>query len=220
MLSSLDHHAYGIAGISAHVVPKLLSELEKTGFHAKGNPDFRLERFELMGIAEAQALKEAAGRTAVTGGKKIFVISAQGVTREAQNALLKVLEEPPPNTHFFLVTPSFDTLLPTLRSRLFLLSPAAIDYSSSTRALEFLRCAVPARLTMVQCMLKELEEATGKADVISFFDELERTLAAEKKTGKADALAELLETKKYARDRAPSFKLLLEHLALVLPQMK
>ena len=33
----------------------------------------------------------------------------------------------------------------------------------------------------------------------------------------AEAL-ELLEVKKYSRDRAPSFKLLLEHLALVLPR--
>jgi len=34
------------------------------------------------------------------------------------------------------------------------------------------------------------------------------------------ALGEILEAQKYSRDRAASWKLILEHLALVLPQMK
>ncbi len=37
---------------------------------------------------------------------------------EAQNALLKILEEPPSNIVFILVTPSKTALLPTIRSRL------------------------------------------------------------------------------------------------------
>jgi replication-associated recombination protein RarA len=49
---------------------------------------------------------------------KILVIEdAQLLTPEAQNALLKVLEEPPANTYIFLGTETKETLLPTILSR-------------------------------------------------------------------------------------------------------
>ena len=55
-------------------------------------------------------------------GKKIFIIETGFFTREAQNSLLKVFEEEPTEgTHFFVFTPSAETLLPTLRSRMVIL---------------------------------------------------------------------------------------------------
>ena len=39
------------------------------------------------------------------------------MSEQAQNALLKVLEEPPPNVLFLLTVPSSTMLLPTVRSR-------------------------------------------------------------------------------------------------------
>src|SRR4030095_11642506 len=49
---------------------------------------------------------------------RAFVIDdAHTMTEQAQNALLKSLEEPPASSHVFLVTPSPQTLLPTIRSR-------------------------------------------------------------------------------------------------------
>jgi len=49
--------------------------------------------------------------------KAIIVKEAEQLTIEAQNALLKVLEEPPPGTLLFLLSSSFDALLPTVISR-------------------------------------------------------------------------------------------------------
>jgi hypothetical protein len=67
---------------------------------------------------------------------------------------------------------------------------------------------------------KEKEDSTKilteKGKIFGFLDALERKLAKES-VKNAKALLELLEVKKYSRDKAPSFKLLLEHLALVLP---
>lgn len=49
---------------------------------------------------------------------KIAIIDhADAMTEAASNALLKVLEEPPPATHFILVTSSSHRLLSTIRSR-------------------------------------------------------------------------------------------------------
>ncbi len=60
----------------------------------------------------------AAFRTAARGHGKVFVIDeAELLEAEAQNALLKTLEEPPPRTYLLLLTTRLDRLLPTIRSR-------------------------------------------------------------------------------------------------------
>ncbi|WP_424195443.1 DNA polymerase III subunit delta' [Ampullimonas aquatilis] len=52
------------------------------------------------------------------GGVKVMVFyPAEAMNPHAANALLKTLEEPPPATHFILVTHRLDSLLPTIRSR-------------------------------------------------------------------------------------------------------
>jgi DNA polymerase-3 subunit delta' len=60
----------------------------------------------------------------VMGRAKVFLVGAadrlvpQASSQEAANAMLKVLEEPPPDTHFILTTSEPAALLPTIRSRL------------------------------------------------------------------------------------------------------
>lgn len=52
------------------------------------------------------------------GKKKIYVIPrAQDMQAPAQNALLKLLEEPPEYCAFFLLTDNIEKILPTIRSR-------------------------------------------------------------------------------------------------------
>lgn len=51
-------------------------------------------------------------------GRRVAVIDpADALNVNAANALLKMLEEPPPHVHFLLVTSRWRNLLPTLRSR-------------------------------------------------------------------------------------------------------
>ncbi|MDD5212794.1 MAG: DNA polymerase III subunit delta', partial [Sulfuricurvum sp.] len=49
---------------------------------------------------------------------KTLILGAKSFTVPAQNALLKILEEPPLNIAFILLTPNKSTFLPTVRSRL------------------------------------------------------------------------------------------------------
>lgn len=233
MLHSLDHHAYGVTESDKTVLEKLLLLLEnKEGISTKGNPDFRLYRYEVMGIDEARELKDAAERKAVGNSRKVFVASSRSITREAQNALLKIFEEPPIGTLFFLLVPSLEFLLPTLRSRLQILEILSevhdMDKQLVTR---FLDGSIPARLTMVQKMLKELEQEKKtkedssellleKGRIFAFLTGCEQVLAKKDHLLIAEALREVLLVKKYSRDRSPSLKLLLEHLALVLPRIR
>ena len=63
--------------------------------------------------------KEAVEKAYLTSEReKIVVLAARFFTPIAQNKLLKILEEPPPATHFVLMTPSKASLLPTVRSRM------------------------------------------------------------------------------------------------------
>ncbi|MBL8310835.1 MAG: hypothetical protein JNL19_10475 [Burkholderiales bacterium] len=50
-------------------------------------------------------------------GRVLLVDPANALARESANALLKALEEPPPNTRWLLVTSQPERLLPTIRSR-------------------------------------------------------------------------------------------------------
>lgn len=55
----------------------------------------------------------------VKSGRRVVIIDeAQAMTREAQNALLKFIEEPPPDTLLILIAPGLQALLPTVTSRL------------------------------------------------------------------------------------------------------
>ncbi|MBQ8912345.1 MAG: hypothetical protein IJY89_07240 [Clostridia bacterium] len=49
---------------------------------------------------------------------KLFILEkGETMNQQAQNAALKILEEPPENTYFFILTESAAALLPTVRSR-------------------------------------------------------------------------------------------------------
>ncbi len=57
-------------------------------------------------------------RTATRGHGKVFVVDeAELLEPDGQNAMLKTLEEPPPQTHILLLTTRMERLLPTIRSR-------------------------------------------------------------------------------------------------------
>ncbi len=69
---------------------------------------FKLEHAKAV-IAEAY-ISESQSKYIIFGSKEF--------TKEAQNSLLKILEEPPRNIVFIIITPTKANLLPTIRSRL------------------------------------------------------------------------------------------------------
>lgn len=73
-----------------------------------------------IGVDEMRAIVQIAARRPATGNWQIVVIEdADRLTEGAANALLKVVEEPPPSTVFLLCAPSVDPedVAITLRSR-------------------------------------------------------------------------------------------------------
>jgi len=71
-----------------------------------------------LGIEDVKNMQKKLFLKPFRGEKKAVILKeAHLLTSEAQNALLKVLEEPPVNTIIILTAESADTLLPTVRSR-------------------------------------------------------------------------------------------------------
>lgn len=69
-------------------------------------------------IDEIRSLKEKINYQPVQGLKKVYIIDeAHMLTKEAFNALLKTLEEPPAHVIFILATTELEKILPTIISR-------------------------------------------------------------------------------------------------------
>jgi DNA polymerase-3 subunit delta' len=74
-------------------------------------------------LAAAQTLRREAQKRPSQGERQIFILAQaetlapQGSSSEAANALLKLLEEPPPGTTLILTSNEPGRLLPTIRSR-------------------------------------------------------------------------------------------------------
>jgi len=97
-------------------------EIEKGSF-----PDmYEIDAASNRGIDDIRALKENINYAPIKGRYKVYIIDeAHMLTREAFNALLKTLEEPPPNNIFILATTELHKIPDTIKSRcqIFLFKP-------------------------------------------------------------------------------------------------
>jgi hypothetical protein len=217
-----DQHAYLVCGGVETLAPRLQKTIEEVfGIKTVGNPDYRVRHFEILGIGEARELKEEQGRRAFSGEEKFFIVSADAITREAQNALLKVFEEPTKGTYIFLVMANVRQILPTLLSRVRVLRPMVYGpQSMGINAEELFKTSVEKRFQIP--FVKKIIEEKDKQALIYFFDEIELFLHENLPMQKSDKatrefLTELIKFRGYAGDRSSSVKMLMEHVALMAP---
>lgn len=86
-----------------------------------------------------------AGHRPARGRAKIFIVrEAERMSRGAQSALLKTLEEPPPDTFLILLAPGLDQMLPTTRSRCQHVTFQALPVEFVRERLQALRPDAPA----------------------------------------------------------------------------
>lgn len=88
-------------------------------FERGSHPDLIIiEGDESIGIDQSRMLSKEISEYPYESERRIIIIDrAETLTREAANALLKTLEEPPPYNHFFLITSVEKEVPPTIRSR-------------------------------------------------------------------------------------------------------
>lgn len=219
-IKALDHHAYFIHAFKNGV--DNLKEYFKEKFHIshKQNPDFFHEKYETLGIDESRRIKELhSSKSFVTGSKRIFIIECSGMTHEAQNSLLKIFEEPHEHTHFFILMPSVSVLLPTLRSRLYIIQSGKNreENENLKEAKDFLKLSIKDKIAFVDDLAKKIsDESAEKSDAIGFLGNLEQALVENGVEKNKKALKAILKARDYMNDRSPSVKQLLEFVALSL----
>lgn len=215
------HHAYLIEGEREAAFSLLCDFLDdELGFPVKANPDLWRKECDTFGIDDARDLKEWQSRKSVAHERKISIVIAHSFTMEAQNALLKVFEEPAEGTHFFVIADNADIFLPTLRSRLSIVSlrgcaPSLGEYRDFAE--HFLKKGKAERIASLQKIIEEKD----KHSALSFLSALEVVLHERLKSSnskQATSVREILRCKRFLYGRAPSVKIILEHLALTIPR--
>ena len=224
----IHHQSYGIKKNTGIHIPALFEDVG-LDVSIESNPDYFHKKFETLTIDDAREIKEIhASKPLSAESPRVFVIEFHGITREAQNALLKVLEEPAPNNFFFLIMPSFDVLLPTLRSRLHTLD---IEKNTQTSKQKneggneklFLKLSLKEKVTLADEIAQSIsDEREAKHIAMEFIDNVERELHEiyskekniEKKAIFSKKFEVIAKARTYLGDRAPSVKMLLEYVAL------
>ncbi len=203
------HHAYFFLGDEKEAENLIGSLFVKLEINSSGNPDIHTYTERTFGIDEARILKQRADSKAF-GSKKFFIIFSELITNEAQNALLKVFEEPTPDTHFIIVS-SKNILLPTLLSRLKTIRLDKTENSTDKKADEFLSLDVSERVVFIK---KEL--ADDSFNLSDFLDNLMKKLSGDNKN--LNEIRKVFNLAKFSSDAAANSRLILEHLAFSLPE--
>ena len=205
--------------------------LEQEGTVVQGNPDVYVRTYGQFGIDDAHDLTARALGKAMGARGRTFVVCAAGMTTEAQNALLKTIEEPPGGARFFFIIPSPETLLGTVRSRAQIHSFGETDETTEAarNAAAFLAASPTQRLELLKPLLEKDDDpektrglGAGKRDIgtiITFLSSLERTLAQHPHETAREGLAVIYRARTYMGDKGALLKPLLESVALLCPRV-
>lgn len=175
-------------------------------------------KYNAWGIDHSRTLITEAYRTEGAGKTRCFAVVTSSLTSEAQNALLKVFEEPPGQSKFVLIIPRGTFLLPTLRSRM---QTAAITSSRTNHdigtSFELWR-ALP-----LSAQIEEIDTRLKKKDALwtqSIVQEATAFLRQSVALFSAIERESLWFALQQVQQRGASNKMLLEHIALLISRVR
>jgi hypothetical protein len=224
----MAHHAYFVAGDLETGEANALGFAERElGLAAQGNPDVIVLAYGLFSVEDARAVAGFAAQAPV-GERKVILIRAARLFHEAQNALLKLFEEPPAGTTLILAIPSEGMLLPTLRSRLLPLPGSEAFQGVSKAARAYLAASGSEREKLVAKLVdraksdKDGEKQAARLEAIMLAEGLARAAYAAREGAKDPReltafLADLDRFIPILHERSAPLKLIFEHLSLTLP---
>lgn len=217
------HHAQIIVGAYNDVLPLLTKAISNhLNFEISANPDFSVSFYKSFGIDEARVLRDLQTKVAYGGDRKIFIIGTESITIPAQNALLKTFEEPTEGTHFFIIIPRADLLLPTLLSRV-LIARGEIATEDDTRVLaeKFIDTDFEGRFAISKKLAEKKGGETIDRELFrQILDNIERILysrwAGKHDATKANIFRKIFLAKTYLSNSGSSPKMLLDNIAIMI----
>ncbi|MDP3973840.1 MAG: hypothetical protein Q8P92_03325 [Candidatus Daviesbacteria bacterium] len=189
-----------------------------------------LDSTQKMGIEQAREIKKHLSfKPLQSKGKAVVLEEASNLTEEAQNALLKTLEELPEDAIFIMATDSESKLLPTVLSRCQIIRLQVTGYPPEARLAKggslqekdysqdverLLRISVEQRFEYIE-KLKDRKEFLHS--LVSYFHQ---NLASHLTSGNTDYknfLKELLQAEQWAAQNV-NIRAILEYLMLSMPK--
>jgi hypothetical protein len=239
----MAHHAYFVVSDIEEGVLKTHQFIgDQLNMPILANPDIFTLRYGLLSVEDARKLRSLAELAPTKGDQKVLIISASRIFHEAQNALLKLFEEPPQGTVLILIIPAEGMLLPTLRSRLLPLPSQGKDTFSniqetSTAVKEFLSLSSAEREKFFTKIVdrsksdKDEEKQSARLSAIELLSGLEiqayglwskkdsekESTTSQRKNSLQAFLSDLNTFIPILHERSAPLKLIFEHLLMSMP---
>ncbi|MDP1707142.1 MAG: hypothetical protein Q8L30_01135 [bacterium] len=232
----LRHHAFVIESEAEEGIAVAQAwAKEKLGMNAQANPDVIVLKYGLLSVEDARRVSELAAGAPFVGDTKVVIITASRAYHEAQNALLKLFEEPPKGAYLFLIMPTLGGLLSTLRSRVQALTQGAVSRSSKQEipkeAEEFLKASKEKRSALIKKLASgkdEEDRRENREEALAIVNGIEavayvKATPWERKSKASPSeitalLADIAILRGHLYDRSAPVKMILEHLSLVIPK--
>jgi DNA polymerase III gamma/tau subunit len=198
---------FDILAIKNHFDKVLVSKFEIFDFN-----------YDTILVDQAREIIDLANRKISDSKKNFFFIKANNINIQAQNSLLKSLEEPTIGLHFFFVLPELNNILPTVLSRAFIVH----EKNENQKIIDekFLKLNIAEKIKYVEKLAAEIKDGKKtKQDAINFVDSLIEVLNTKPDFKKEypQKIQDALELKSFISDNGSSVKSLLEAIVLALP---
>ena len=164
-----------------------------------------------FGINEARSLKETASNRPIQESKRRFVIETNEILREAQNALLKLFEDPPETAQFLVILPHERNIIPTLRSRFHIVTPQVAPSTDDVFP-AFKNMSYSQRLTEISRKVQS-KDTEWIHEILNGIEHSSNINTQKNPT----LIRDILQARTYIDTRGASPKMILEHIALTLP---
>ncbi len=218
-------HAYLVFGDREQNQKELEEYFTRMGIDTDQNPDVFFFSKKQFGIPEVRKITSIVSMTNAKMDTKYVTISTDAMTVEAQNALLKTIEEPASRTIFFILLPTGGYVLETVTSRVQVITSNR-QHQHEALVTSFLSSTFLERMELLDVFYKEGEEAKKteleKGKISGFLKELEAGLVALVVSKKIDRMVyeDYADVTKYILDRSANSKQILEYVAMRIPVIK
>ena len=166
-------------------------------FETDNHPDFQLinDEGETIKISTIREMISTVYEKPILSTKKIYIINdADKMTKEAQNSLLKTLEEPPEYTIIILIASNTDMLLNTIKSRC---TKIIFEKLTTQELNEALESKINLDENISEKMYEFFDGSVGKAIKIlekkEIYEALDKFIETIEKTNKIDFLTKTKE---------------------------
>jgi hypothetical protein len=223
----MRHHAFVIEASSQEGIATAHAWVEKElHISIKANPDVVVVQYGLFSIEDARRVSQLAAGAPFAGTHKVIIIAADRAYHETQNALLKLFEEPPAGVHFFLILPTLGNVLPTLLSRVSVLTPTTSQTATLPETVkEFIHGGKEKRSAIIKKLSSGKDEDArreNREEALQLVNGIEVVAYTAMRTKAQKTLVALLSDiavlRGYLYDRSAPLRMILEHLSIVLPK--